>query len=102
MFCPDCGAMLKIKREKNKKYFSCSCGYTSRDLGSVKLTEEIVKDKSTIDVVTDEDETLPLTEEECPKCAHGKAYYWLVQTRAGDEGDTKFYRCEKCKHTWRE
>ena len=64
--------------------------------------EEIVKEKSTIEVVTDEDETLPLVEEECSKCGHGKAYYWLVQTRAGDEGDTKFYKCEKCKHTWRE
>ena len=46
--------------------------------------------------------TMPLTDEECPKCKHGKAYYWLVQTRAGDEPETRFFRCEKCKHTWRD
>ncbi|MBI2108536.1 transcription factor S, partial [Candidatus Woesearchaeota archaeon] len=30
------------------------------------------------------------------------AYFWLVQTRAGDEPETKFLRCEKCSHTWRD
>ena len=39
---------------------------------------------------------------ECPKCGHRTAYFWLVQTRAGDEPETKFLRCEKCGHTWRD
>ena len=39
---------------------------------------------------------------ECPKCRHKKAYYWTVQTRAGDEAETKFLKCEKCSHTWRD
>ena len=47
------------------------------------------------------EDTLPLTDADCPKCEHEKAYYWLVQTRAGDEADTKFLKCEKCKHTSR-
>ena len=102
MFCPKCGALLKIKREKNKKYFSCSCGYTNRDIGDVQLKEEVKHDEKVIDVIDDEKEPLPLTNAECPRCGHGKAYYWLVQTRAGDEADTKFYKCEKCKYTWRE
>jgi len=102
MFCPKCGAILKVKREKNKKYFSCSCGYTNRDISSVQLKEEIKKEEKVMDVVDEDQETLPLTEAECPKCGHGKAYYWLVQTRAGDEAATKFLKCEKCKHTWRD
>ena len=102
MFCPKCGSLLKIKKEKNKKYYACSCGYTNRDLDKAQLKEEIKDEKRTVEVVDDDEEPLPLTEAECPKCEHGKAYYWLVQTRAGDESDTKFFKCEKCKHTWRD
>lgn len=102
MFCPKCGSLLKIKKEKNKKYFSCSCGYTNRDVADAQMTEEVKPPKKDVDVVHDDEEPLPLTEAECPKCDHGKAYYWLIQTRAGDESDTKFFKCAKCKHTWRD
>ncbi|MEK6946569.1 MAG: transcription factor S, partial [Nanoarchaeota archaeon] len=34
--------------------------------------------------------------------SHKTAYFWLVQTRAGDEPETKFLKCEKCGHTWRD
>ena len=51
----------------------------------------------------DEDEkSLPETEAECPQCGNDKAYYWLVQTRAADEPETRFFRCTKCKKVWRE
>jgi DNA-directed RNA polymerase subunit M len=102
IFCPKCSSLLKIKREKNKKYFSCSCGYTNRDIGDVKLKEEVKREEKDVTVVNEDEETLPLTEAECSRCGHDKAYYWLVQTRAGDEADTKFFKCEKCKYTWRE
>jgi transcription factor S len=102
LFCPKCGSLLKIKREKNKKFQACSCGYASKELGDVQLKEEYAKSEKKFDVVSEDDQTLPLTEAECPKCGHGKAYFWLIQTRAGDEGDTKFFRCEKCKNVWRD
>ncbi|MDP6459515.1 MAG: transcription factor S, partial [Candidatus Hydrothermarchaeota archaeon] len=28
--------------------------------------------------------------------------WWLLQTRKADESETRFYRCTKCKFTWRE
>ena len=48
------------------------------------------------------DEVNPLIETECPECRHGKAYYWSKQMRSGDEPETLFYKCEKCKHQWRD
>ena len=45
--------------------------------------------------------TLPSTKAECNKCGGLKAYYWFVQTRAGDEAETKFFECVKCHHRWR-
>lgn len=40
-------------------------------------------------------------EEKCPKCENKEAYFWTVQTRAGDEAETMFLECKKCKHRWR-
>ena len=37
-----------------------------------------------------------------PKCDHKEAWFWTSQTRAGDEAETKFFKCTKCRHTWRE
>jgi transcription factor S len=48
------------------------------------------------------DETLPVTKAECKKCGNVMAYYWMMQTRSADEPSTRFYRCTKCNHTWRE
>lgn len=101
-FCPKCGSLLKIKKEKNKKYFSCACGYTNRDMGEVIIKEEVKKEEKDLDVVDTEDEPLPTTEHECVKCGHNEAYYWLIQMRAGDEAESRFYKCVKCKHTVRE
>lgn len=102
MFCPKCGSILMPKKEDSKKVLACSCGYKTKELGAARLKEEF-KEQKKVEVVDKEDvETLPTVNEECPKCHNTKAYYWLVQTRAGDEPETKFMRCTKCKHTWRD
>jgi DNA-directed RNA polymerase subunit M len=48
------------------------------------------------------EEDLPKVKEDCPDCGHDTAFFWTKQTRASDEPETKFYRCVKCKKTWRE
>jgi len=49
--------------------------------------------------------TYPTVKEECPKCHNKSAYWWIQQTSGsmGDEEtiDTQFFRCTKCRHTWR-
>ncbi|GAG32325.1 unnamed protein product [marine sediment metagenome] len=55
-----------------------------------------------LDIIDENKSNLPLADEECPKCGCPKAYYWTVQTRAGDEPETRFYKCKKCGHVWRE
>jgi len=104
MFCPKCGSILKPKNEKGKKVLYCSCGYTDKDVKKAEIKEEVKDTSGELEVVEPEEElkSLPITETECPKCKHKKAYFWLVQTRAGDEAETKFLKCEKCKHTWRD
>lgn len=104
MFCPKCGHLLVPKIVENKRILVCSfCNYKEKSVEKAKIREVKEKKEKEIEVVKKEDyETLPLTETECPKCGHKKAYYWLVQTRAADEPETRFLKCEKCKHIWRE
>ena len=103
MFCPKCGSLLRPKADKKKKVLACSCGYTSKDVTSAMITEANVdKDKKIVTVVEEKDDNLPETDGECPECGNGRAFYWLQQTRAGDEPETKFLKCTKCKHVWRD
>lgn len=103
MFCPKCGSILVPKRDENKKLLVCSCGYKTKDIEQATIREIVVKKGKDVEVIEKgELETLPKTKVECPKCEHKTAYFWLVQTRAGDEPETKFLKCEKCGHTWRD
>jgi DNA-directed RNA polymerase subunit M len=101
MFCPKCGAILRPKKDKNKKVLHCTCGYTLRDLKNTTIKETLHEEKK-IEVVPEQENTLPITDAECAKCKNKKAFYWLIQTRAGDEPETRFFRCTACKYTWRE
>ena len=99
MFCPKCGSILMPRKEE--KLLTCSCGYKTSKMEGAVLKEKMAKSKE-IEVVDKNIETLPKTNVECPKCHHREAFFWEVQTRAADEPATKFLRCEKCGHTWRD
>ncbi len=103
-FCDKCGAMLVPKKEERKTVFMCnSCGKVSNKREKIIITEKTGDGKkSLVDVVDKKVDVLPKIDQDCSKCNNGKAYFWLVQTRAGDEAETRFFKCVKCNHTWRE
>jgi len=98
-FCPKCGAVL-IKKKKND---GCPrCNYSAKTKIKLKTSEKVDARKE-IHVVSEKDvEVHPVITEECKKCGNDKVYFWTVQTRAGDEAETKFFKCTKCGHTWRD
>jgi transcription factor S len=100
MFCPKCGSILMPKKDGKKTIVACACGYKSKS-EEVKFGEKVEKQKE-VEVVHKEEEHLPLTKVECPKCGNLEAGFWEVQTRAADEPATKFLKCTKCKHIWRD
>jgi len=102
IFCPKCGSILTPKKENDKKILVCSCGFKSEK--GLQIKEEVEKKEDLVQVADEEkeDKVLPTTKETCPKCGNKEAYYWLIQTRAGDEPETKFLKCTKCKHIWRD
>jgi len=103
MFCPKCGYLLLPKKQDGKRVMACSsCSFVSKDLENTKIIEKAAKEKELDIVEEDDSKSLPITEAECPNCGNKKAHYWLVQTRAGDEPETKFLKCTKCNHIWRD
>jgi len=99
-FCPKCGFLLKPKQDK----LVCSnCGYEEEKGKEAKITtKEKIPEKIKTGILKEEAMAYPVTAATCPKCGHKEAYFWSVQTRAADEAETSFFRCTKCKHTWRE
>lgn len=105
IFCPKCGSLLMPKTVKGETKIACSCGYSEKGASGAAVVKEVVKHKEEVKHVIEEgadEKKLPSTKAECPECGYDKAFWWTKQTRAGDEPETRFLKCEKCKHTWRE
>lgn len=101
LFCPKCKSLLRPINKGNQRVIGCSCGYVAEKGQSLTIKEQGKKDED-ITVIEKEVETKPLVDAHCPKCGHKKAYFWSIQTRASDEPETRFFKCQKCQHTWRE
>lgn len=98
-FCPKCGAVLVQKAEN---YGCPRCNYSTKEKVKISTSEKIAG-RNEIAIISSKDtETLPKVAETCKKCGHKEVYFWTVQTRSGDESETKFFKCVKCEHTWRE
>ena len=87
------------KTNGKKTVLACTCGHVHE--ANVSFTET-TKQKKAIEIVEEKTSSLPIQDQECPKCHHRRAFWWSKQTRAADEPETRFFRCEKCSHTWRE
>ena len=97
-FCEKCGAIIVMNEGK----VACAgCGYKPKKKLKIQASEKI-QGHDTVAVINEEaSATNPVVQINCPKCKHKEAYFWTSQTRSSDESETKFYRCTKCKHTWR-
>ncbi len=98
-FCPKCGAIL-VKKKKNHGCPRCS--YSTKDKVDMKVSEKMEKPSEVAVADTKKSETHPVVNEKCPKCENKKAYFWTLQTRSSDESETKFFKCTKCEHVWRD
>lgn len=97
-FCPKCGTILV---QKNKSLLCPKCGYRTKERIDLISSEKVTR-AGKIDVLHERESSVwPVVSEVCPKCGHGQAYYFSAQMRSGDEAETQFYKCVKCKHTWR-
>lgn len=100
-FCNKCGGILIPDKSGKKKLVCGGCGKKFPLSRERIVLKEKVKERERVEVVDSDVEVNPKIDIECPSCSHGKAYFWSLQTRAADEGETSFYKCTKCGHKWR-
>ncbi|MFH0929487.1 MAG: transcription factor S [Candidatus Aenigmatarchaeota archaeon] len=104
-FC-NCGGLMLPKKSGSKVVLVCrKCGKkTTPKEKKFKITVSSEKIKSKIIVLDKKSkiDVLPKTDAACPKCDNKIAFWWMQQMRAADEAPTRFYRCVKCNHVWRE
>lgn len=110
-FCDKCGGVVMPRKAGAKVVMACrSCGKekTTTLRKDFKLSTDVVKPEAGPEagiVVVEKKtafEALPKTKAICPKCEHKEAFWWMQQTRSGDEPPTRFMKCTKCNHVWRE
>ena len=103
-FCPKCESRLK---KNSGGLLSCpKCKFVKAGAvkeGEKKLDETnsefLVMDESDLSKAKGLESTVPI---DCEKCHNKEGVSWTFQTRSADEPETKFYRCTKCNHTWRD
>ena len=103
MFCPECGSILRVKEKAKKRILCCgNCSYTKtpEEGDKMKVSEKVNTGKK-VEVVENIN-IYPKVRATCSKCGNDQAYYWTQQTRSADEPETRFFKCTKCNHTWRE
>ena len=99
-FCPNC----EIKLKKSDSGLQCpKCDYVEgqENKQTKTLVEEDHPSEFNVIAENEGDETLPTIKIECEKCGNDEAVWWMLQTRSADEPTTQFYRCTKCRNTWR-
>lgn len=106
VFCDECGGLMSPADRLTLRCLACSkeVQVTERHMSSSSVRSQRCHPTGRERVIIIEDEE-PLTataQISCPKCGHGRAKWWMLQTRKADEPETIFHRCVACGYTWRE
>lgn len=98
-FCPKC----EVKLKKGDSGLQCpKCGYSEgQETKQTKKADEPIEESILAFEGDEGEESHPTIKIECEKCGNDEAVWWMLQTRSADEPTTQFYRCTKCKYTWR-
>jgi DNA-directed RNA polymerase subunit M len=107
-FCEKDGSVLTPQRKGSKIVLVCRKGhvFSAKKVSPKEFKLTVTAPKAANEVVVVEKkskfEVLPKTTASCPKCENTEAYWWMQQMRSADEPPTRFFRCTKCGHVWRE
>lgn len=114
-FCPSCRATLKVDASGSIECDICPyrsnldemspwrlpSGTTYSADRPVPLWAKTDAEQAALKKASTKDQhTRQTIEEACIKCGHPEVGYYTVQLRSVDEGQTVFYECPNCKHTW--
>jgi DNA-directed RNA polymerase subunit M len=99
-FC-ECGSLMYPQGDK----LVCrKCGKSKPKTGGMVVVSGPGLQKKEIPVfdLQKQKDKIATIDEPCPKCKARETMWQMIQTRGTDEPATRFFRCLKCGHTWRE
>ena len=104
-FCPKCET--RLKKDANSISLVCpKCRYVKQKPNKSKKQKSqesdsglLVMEENDIKKSRGLESTIKI---DCEKCHNQEGVWWSLQTRSADEPETRFYRCTKCNHTWRD
>jgi len=96
-FCPKCET--RLKKDSVSTFLICpKCQYV-KEKSQESDPAFLIMDEVDIKESRGLESTIKI---DCEKCHNQEGVSWAFQTRSADEPETKFYRCTKCNHTWRD
>ena len=108
-FCPECSSLLRKRKVNDEDFLVCKCGFQKEIIiDENKIEENVQKKKQDLEknrlIVTEKDKISVYLKIKkiCPKCNNKECETWQQQMRSADEPSTHFFRCTKCKFTFRE
>jgi len=105
IFCHTCGMLLRLESAQSRTV--CKFCHQVTDIKNL-LSDEVVtrkvlaNKKEWMQDPTDENEQAEraTVEQDCEQCDNNVMYFITRQTRSVDEGQTVYYQCTKCDHTF--
>lgn len=104
-FCSKCGSLIPMEGHLDHNTIlvckNCSAKIPLKSFDGLTSTYRIkfndpIKEKQLRLQKKLKEHKGPIVERRCPKCDSEQMYYFTMQTRSADEGQTVFYTCVKC------
>lgn len=108
LFCDACGTLLDPPESSHAEVACALCGavaphalFLAHEVRTVLTTGALggagdVDDRETEAAAKGKNAERALVAEQCERCRHPEMYFYTMQLRSADEGQTVFYECPRC------
>ena len=96
LFCPRCGSILKIEKEKNNVKYSCCCGFVENENNKIQYSLADKPKNKGLRVIDESKNRMAVHDHKCKKCGSEKAELIEKGQNYSDEDDVVLFKCGKC------